>query len=78
MLWASSAVAADVQEAAEGAAAAVTNTYTTPTFLGLNLFEVILLAAPPVLYGIFNLYRSQVNQQAKVRPKCSCAAMMQI
>ncbi|CAL5222494.1 g4868 [Coccomyxa viridis] len=66
MLWASSAQAQDVKGAIDSAAAAATNSSGPPTILGLNLFEVILLAAPPLLYGIFNLYRSQVNQQAKL------------
>lgn len=67
MLWANSARAADVKEAIEGAAAAAQTAQGPPTILGLNLFEVLLLGAPPVLYLIFNVYRSQVNQQAKVR-----------
>ena len=68
MLWASSAHAEDLKEAVEGAATAATQaTSGPPTILGLNLFEVLLLAAPPVLYLAFNIYRSQVNQQAKVR-----------
>ena len=68
MLWASSAHAEDVKDAVEGAATAATQaTSGPPSVLGLNLFEVLLLAAPPVLYLVFNIYRSQVNQQAKVR-----------
>ena len=51
MLWASSARAQDVKAAIDSAAAATTNASGPPTVLGLNLFEVILLAAPPVLYG---------------------------
>ncbi|CAL8460529.1 g58 [Coccomyxa elongata] len=33
---------------------------------GLNPAEIVLLSAPPLLYGIFSLYRSQVNNQAKL------------
>ena len=29
--------------------------------------EVVILAAPLLLYGIFNLYRDRVNPNAKVR-----------
>ena len=51
MLWASSAHAQDVKEAIDSATAAATKASGPPTVLGLNLFEVILLAAPPLLYG---------------------------
>ena len=67
MLWASSAQAQDAKQAIDGAAAAVTQASGPPTILGLNLFEVLLLGAPPALYLTFSVYRSQVNEQAKVR-----------
>jgi hypothetical protein len=37
-----------------------------PSFLGLTPLEVVLLSAPPLAYGLFSLYRSQVNDKAKV------------
>ncbi len=67
MLWASSAQAQDAKQAIDGAAAAITQASGPPTILGLNLFEVLLLGAPPALYLTFSVYRSQVNSQAKVR-----------
>ena len=43
-------------------------TASPPSFLGLTPLEVVLLGAPPVLYGLFSLYRSQINDKAKVLP----------
>ena len=44
---------------------------------GLNPAEIVLLSAPPLLYGIFSLYRSQVNNQAKVwRQSCSLCLIL--
>ena len=33
---------------------------------GFNAFESLLILAPILLYGIFNVYRSQVNPKAKL------------
>ena len=61
-LWAASgASAAEVQETVLQDAAT-----SAPSILGLSPLEVALLLLPPVLYGLFNLYRSQVNDKAKL------------
>lgn len=41
-------------------------TTSTSQGFGLNPAEIVLLSAPPLLYGIFSLYRAKVNDQAKV------------
>lgn len=34
---------------------------------GLSAFEGLLIFAPVILYGLFTVYRSKVNERAKVR-----------
>ena len=55
-----------------GAGAAVTA--STPPSIpnltppgGLTAFEGLLIFAPVILYGLFTVYRSKVNERAKVR-----------
>lgn len=35
---------------------------------GITAFEGLLIFAPVILYGLFSVYRSKVNERAKVRP----------
>lgn len=56
-----------------GAAASVTA--STPPSIpnptapgGLSAFEGLLIFAPVILYGLFTVYRSKVNERAKVCP----------
>ena len=53
---------AAAEDAVPGAAAA------QPGSAGINVIEVVILVAPLLLYGIFNLYRDNVNPSAKARP----------
>ena len=39
---------------------------SAPSILGLTPLEIALVLLPLVLYGLFNLYRSQVNDKAKL------------
>ena len=39
---------------------------------GVNVVEIAILAAPLLLYGVFNLYRDKVNPNAKVSRLPAC------
>ena len=58
-----------------GAGASVTSStppsIPTPTAPGgLSAFEGLLIFAPVILYGLFTVYRSKINERAKVQTTC--------
>ena len=44
---------------------------------GLTPFEGLLIFAPVILYGLFSVYRSQVNPRAKVNTLCPYQKLLQ-